>query len=448
MRKLLLKLPIRFKIIFIMIILLSSSIILISKVLFDKQKAMLQEEVKKRGNLLSKNLASAGFEAIVSSDKLISSSTISEIMEDKGIIYCMILNNKNIVLDSSSSKIINRRLKDEYSLELNKLKEIKYIHITHEGKSVLDAVRPIFIEYRDKKIKKGYVRIGIDWDMIQAEIRKAMIYTYALAGAFLLIGVIISIYFAGTITNPILKIVKVMDKVGQGDLEQKVEISLLDEIGKLANAFNDMIQHLREKLMMSKYVSKSTIQMISKKDDTKLELGGERKKVTLLFSDIRGFTSYSETKTPEQVIAMLNEYLRVQAEIIGKNKGSIDKFVGDEIVVVYEGKNMVSNAIKTAIEIQKKIKSLNKKSKTNMAVGIGINTGEVVMGNMGSADRMDYTVIGDNVNTAARLCAHAEPNQILVSEKTKKLAKARFQKPIEITVKGKKEALKVYPVSY
>jgi len=448
MKKLLLKLPIRYKITFIMILLLASSIILISKILFDKEKIMLLKEVKKRGSLLSKNLASAGFETIISRDKLISSTTISEIMEDKGIIYCMIINNKNIVLDSSISEMINRRLKDEYSTKLSKLNQIKYFHITHKGKSVLDTVRPIFIEYRNRKIKKGYVRVGMDWDMIRAEIRKAMIYTYALATAFLVIGIIISVYFAGTITNPILKIVRVMDKVGQGDLNQKVEISLIDEIGKLANAFNDMIRHLREKLMMSKYVSKSTIKMISNKDDTKLELGGERKKVTLLFSDIRGFTSYSETRTPEQVITMLNEYLRVQAEIIARNNGSIDKFVGDEIVAVYEGKNMVADAIKTAVEIQKTIENLNRKSKTNIAVGIGINTGEVVMGNMGSADRMDYTVIGDNVNTAARLCAHAEPKQILVSEQTKNLAKVKFHNPFEITVKGKKEPLKVYAVLY
>ncbi len=444
------RLPIRFKISIIMILVLSTSIILISKILFDKEKVILLEETKKRGNLLSKNLASAGFETIINKDKLISSSVISEIMEDKSIVYGMILDNKNRVIDSSIPETINRRLKDEHSKKLSKLREMDYFHIVHNNRSVLDVMRPIFIEYKGKKIKKGYVRIGMDWDLLQAEIEEAMIYTYALAIIFLVIGVIISIFFARSITNPILEIVKVMDKVGKGDLSQKVEISLRDEIGKLANAFNTMIQHLREKLMMSKYVSKSTIKMISDKDDTKLELGGKRKKVTLFFSDIRGFTSYSETRTPEQVISMLNEYLRVQAEIIDKNRGSIDKFVGDEIVAVYEDKNMVENAIKTAIEIQRKIKGLSKEAKGKIAIGIGINTGEVVMGNMGSADRMDYTVIGDNVNTAARLCDNAEPAQILVSEKTYRLAKGKFgfEKPITVKVKGKKELLNVYPVSY
>ncbi len=449
-KKIFLKLPIRYKISIIMILLVASSIILISRILYVKEKAIILEEMKKRGNIISKNLANAGFEAIVNKDKLVSSDVITEIMKDKSIVYCTILNQANRIIDSSVLKHINRYYVDKYSKQLKTIEDLSYFNITYEDKDVLDVVRPIVVEYKDKRIKKGYVRVGMDWEAIDQEINKAMWSILILALFFLIITVTISLYFAKSITDPILKIVSVMEKVGKGDLEQRVEISLIDEIGKLANTFNEMIRHLQEKLMMSKYMSKSTIDMISKKDDGKLELGGKRKHVTLFFSDIRGFTAYSETKTPEEVISMLNKYLRIQADIIDKNKGSIDKFVGDEVVAVFEGSSMVENAIKSSILIQNKITDLNKASKDRIAIGIGINTGEVVMGNMGSEKRMDYTVIGDNVNTASRLCSNARPTQIIVSESGYLLAKKKFKfkGPLALTVKGKKDALRVYEVIY
>ncbi|MDD5065432.1 MAG: adenylate/guanylate cyclase domain-containing protein [bacterium] len=449
-RHVILKLPIRYKISIIMIVILFTSITLISSLLFNKEKAILLSEMKKRGSVLSKNLANAGFEAIINKDKLISSDIIIEIMKDQDIIYCMILNNRNRVIDSSVPEEINKTLRDEYTRSISKLDELTIINQEHDGQEVLDIIRPIFIEYKHKKIKKGYIRIGMGWDIINAEIKKAQTYTIFLAFFFLVIGVTISLVFAKTITDPILKIVRVMEKVGQGDLEQRVDISLIDEIGKLAGAFNEMIQHLKEKLMMAKYVSKSTMEMISHKDDSKLELGGRRKTVTLFFSDIRGFTSYSESKTPEQVITMLNKFLSIQAEIIDKTGGSVDKFVGDEVVAVYEKGNMVENAIKSSVLIQRKILDLIHKGEDEIAIGIGINTGEVVMGNMGSEKRMDYTVIGDTVNTASRLCSNAMAGQIIISESAylQVKGKFKFKRPIEISVKGKKEPIKVYEVIY
>ena len=173
---------------------------------------------------------------------------------------------------------------------------------------------------------------------------------------------------------------KMHKKSGKGDLNQRVKIKVKDEIGKLANSFNDMIQHLKEKLMMSKYVSKSTIEMIAQKEDDKLELGGVRKEVTLLFSDIRGFTSYFEEHSPEEVINMLNKYLSFQTEIIDAHKGSVDKFMGDEVVAVFEGKDSSINAVKSAIEIQKRVQKENEKFNDNIHIGIGTNTGEVEYG--------------------------------------------------------------------
>lgn len=171
--------------------------------------------------------------------------------------------------------------------------------------------------------------------------------------------------------------------------------------------------------------------------------------MTVFFSDIRGFTAFSEKVDPEVVVDMLNVYLRHQAEIVGKYQGDIDKFVGDELVAVFQGEHMLENTILCALEIQDKMASLLKEHpEWELGVGIGINTGEVVMGAMGSETRMDFTILGDHVNLGARLCSSAAPGQILVSEHVYKhiadLAGVRFNRLEPIAVKGKAEPVRIY----
>lgn len=454
-KNIILGMPIKYKISLIMMLILTLSIVLISNVLFNQEKEILTQEMVNRGKLLSENLSAAGFEAIINRDMLLSGDVIKKIMQGEGLVYAIIVNNKNRIIDSSLSQEeitdeIFKNYIEKYGDEIKEIEDVKTFNITYNENDVLDIARPVVIEAKNRKVKKGYVRIGMSQDIIKEAIKQAYKSIFIVSMIFILVGLIISFLFASSITNPVLKIVSVMDKVGEGDLSQSVKIGLTDEIGKLASSFNHMIQQLREKLMMSKYVSKQTMEMISKKEDTKLELGGEKKDVALFFSDIRGFTAFSENKTPEEVISMLNNYLSIQADIISKNDGSVDKFVGDEVVAVFEGSKMAVNAINSAIAIQQKIESLNKKGNTEIHVGIGIHHGEVVMGNMGSQNRMDYTVIGDNVNTTSRLCDKAERGKIIISDATYKDVKNKFKfgKTFELSVKGKTEPIKVYEVLY
>ncbi len=454
--KLILGIPIGLKISLIMILSLSITVIIISSILFNQEKKLLLEEIKSRGALLSENLAQAGFEAVVNKNKLFSGDVINKIIKEKGVVYALILDKRERIVDSSIKDEEVPDIHDLYMAEFGKqikqIKDIGYFDFNFKKKKIIDVVRPIILEYKRKKNRLGFVRVGISKEIIDSEIRKAQYYAFGLALGFIILGIFLSFYFARSITRPILMIVKVMNDVAKGDLSNKVEISLTDEIGKLAASFNDMIVHLREKLMMSKYVSKSTREMITEagEEDESLSLGGEQKKATLLFSDIRGFTSFSANRTPEQVIAMLNKYLSIQAEIISSNQGSIDKFVGDEVVALFEGDKDVENAIRSAIQIQKQVGALNESREEKIYVGIGINTGEVIMGNVGSENRMDYTAIGDNVNVAARLCDSAHQEQIIVSDSTYNIGNYafKFSEPFEIQVKGKKEALKVYAVIY
>jgi len=242
----------------------------------------------------------------------------------------------------------------------------------------------------------------------------------------------------------------VVQEVSQGNLTVRVVgVNSRDEIGLLAQRINEMIRGLTERFNLEKFVSAQTMSAVKGSDAGGIRLGGERRFVTVLFSDIRGFTAFSETVGPEVVIDMLNTYLRHQAYIVKQFRGDIDKFVGDELIAVFQGGDMVINAALCAQAIQVKVAELNQElQKWPIQVGIGISTGEVVMGAMGSEERMDFTILGDTVNLGARLCSHAGAGETLLSEAAFRrlpAASGIIARPLRsIEVKGKAEPVKVY----
>ncbi len=304
---------------------------------------------------------------------------------------------------------------------------------------------------KDKWKVRSCIKVSTSMEPILEEIKRNM---YASIGVGILtvimIGITLRIFMKMVIIQPLLIIGATADKIGRGDLTANASVKSEDEIGNLADRINTMIQGLRERLHLTKFVSEETVGAVSGKDMKGISLGGERKDATVLFSDIRNFTSYSENVEPEEVIDMLNSYLNTQAEAVKNNGGDIDKFVGDELMAVFKGKNMVEKAVKCSIEIQDKIAIMNKNNNKNIGVGIGINAGPMVMGAMGSKDRMDYTVLGDNVNLGARLCSAAKAGEIIISGRAVKflgeshIVNLKILEPIK--VKGKKNEIEVFSI--
>ena len=222
-------------------------------------------------------------------------------------------------------------------------------------------------------------------------------------------------------------------------------------------AIEDISDVSKVKNTFKRYVSKQVVDNLLE-DETKLKLGGEEREVTILFTDIRGFTSMSENMTPEEIVTTLNEYFSEMIDIVFKYDGTLDKIIGDELMVVFgaplTAKDDTERALKTAIEMQSKIKDLNKirkqRKENPVLVGAGINKGYVVSGNIGSRDMMDYTVIGDTVNLGARLCSSAGPGEIIVSKEVVKKNKDKFSFEVlePIKVKGKKNKIDIYKVKY
>ena len=170
--------------------------------------------------------------------------------------------------------------------------------------------------------------------------------------------------------------------------------------------------------------------------------------LTMLFTDIRGFTKYTEKRSAEHVVTHLNAVLNVQSEIIQRFGGDIDKYVGDEIVAMFSHESQGIDSLRAAAEIQAVLEA-GSPEYDGLRVGIGINTGDVILGMIGSERRADYTFIGDNVNTASRLCDAAEPGGILVSGTTYEIAKEliEYEGPFRLKVKGKADYVKVYKIS-
>ena len=199
------------------------------------------------------------------------------------------------------------------------------------------------------------------------------------------------------------------------------------------------------------YLDPRQVKQLQKNPDL-LKLGGEKRYATFLFTDVRGFTSLSEKIEPEEVTEIMNKALTVQVECVQKNGGMVDKFIGDACMAIFSApldlENHEDKAVKTAIEMQDRIKELNKELSHEIAIGVGVNTGTAVVGNMGSDTRFDFSAIGDCVNIAARLESGTKEAgvDILIGEETAKNCSFELKSLEAIKVKGKEKSLNVYTI--
>ena len=218
------------------------------------------------------------------------------------------------------------------------------------------------------------------------------------------------------LTTPIRQLVAATQRVRSGDYHVTVETQRRDELGALATAFNQMTAGLlmkeRYRAVLDKVVSQSVAEELMR---DRIRLGGETRELTTLFADVRGFTQLTEAMDPQDVIAMLNEWLELAAHIIHTEDGVVDKYVGDQVMAIFGAPVGLADhalrGVRAAIRLRDETAQLNQRraeqGRPSFAIGIGVNTGPAVAGNMGSSDRLNYTVLGTSVNTAARPATRA-----------------------------------------
>jgi adenylate cyclase len=298
---------------------------------------------------------------------------------------------------------------------------------------------------------RGVVEVAASMAEINAAISRNKFYSLITGGlTIMLVWLVLRVFMKRVVVHPIGNIGDVAQRVGEGDFSVSANVRSGDEIGDLASRINEMIVGLRERFHLQKFVSQQTVDAVRRSDVMGVKLGGERKTATVFFSDVRGFTSFSEKVEPERVVTMLNSILSRQTAIVKKYGGDIDKFVGDEMVAVFQGDTMVHRAVECAAEIQQTMSQVTSTAGEDVGIGIGINTGEMVMGAMGSEDRMDFTVIGDAVNLGARLCSAAKRGQILISDNSARYlhgsTSLQLVKLEAIRVKGKEQPIEIFEV--
>ncbi|MBM4272699.1 MAG: HAMP domain-containing protein, partial [Deltaproteobacteria bacterium] len=326
----------------------------------------------------------------------------------------------------------------------------------HDGiREILDFVVPI--EFGGVEI--GSIHVGISLESLQKRVRKTLLFVVTLAALIIASVVAVSFYISTKFSKPIYNLVEGTEKIKDGNYNHTIDVSSNDEIGDLTVAFNNMTDGLRKKEIMQdafgKYVTPEIVDMILQHPDESW-LKGEIIDATVMFADIRGFTSFSEQRDPAEVVNVLNEYFTMATDVIFRYGGHVDKFIGDEIMSVFGAiiaeKNHPVKAVMTAVSLQKELQDINLKKKTEgdaaIRIGIGINTGELIAGNIGSNKRMEYTVIGDTVNLASRLTRLAGPDEIVISNSVYKMVSdfiiAEEVEPV--TVKGKAEPVLTYKV--
>ena len=255
---------------------------------------------------------------------------------------------------------------------------------------------------------------------VRAEIRNLQLKILLAGAGAIALAVFASFFISRGLAKPVKVLEQATRLVGEGDFTARVEVSSKDELGRLGASFNEMAEGLALKERYREVLSKVSDEAVAQSlIEGELELGGETLFLTVLFCDIRGFTALTESMNPQEVISMLNGHMTAMTEIVYAHKGVVDKFVGDEIMAVFgapkEYGDDEANAVRCALAMQAKRIELNAEVARPFEIGIGVASGEMVAGCMGSVDRLNYTVLGEPVNLAARLCGKAAGGEVLAA---------------------------------
>lgn len=273
------------------------------------------------------------------------------------------------------------------------------------------------------------------------------------------VGLLVARQVSVYIRRPLRDVLDVVRRVRDGDLTVQAPDAGRDEMGRLSEALNGMVRGLQErdriKEIFGRYVTTQVSEEILK---GQINLGGEVRRATILFSDIRNFTTMAETMTPEQVVTFLNDYFSEMVEAVFEQGGVLDKFIGDGMMAVFGSIGDTSDhprrAVRAALRMKARVAKINGEravaGKPPIAIGIGIHTDDVIVGNIGSRKRLEYTVIGDGVNTCARVEGLNKEfgTTILITETTYEAVQGEFECRLmpEARLKGKTKAPQVYEV--
>jgi adenylate cyclase len=321
------------------------------------------------------------------------------------------------------------------------------------------VMKPFFPKELQNDKKKFSLVAALDVTQVRAVIRQNLLLAMGAVVFAAIVAVAVGVRLASIMSGALKRINSALKKLEQQEYVKVHGVDTGDELEDLASGFNTMVEGLQErdklKTTFGKYMTEAVMDHLMA---GKVQLGGETLTATILFSDIRSFTSISEKMDAKALVSLLNEYFTEMVDVVIKEDGVVDKYIGDAIMAVFGAPVMKKDdplhAVRAAVGMRKALATLNERLVARGAkpikTGIGIHTGEVVAGNIGSEKRMEYTVIGDTVNLASRLESATKELgvAVLISDDTYQFVKDHIEARAvkEITVKGREKPVMTYEV--
>lgn len=427
-----------------------------------KNQAMLmQEQMNQFGESITRLFAESAREPLLANDRITLETLARKIGNTPSTLGAAIyseqgetISRHGIVPELGIIELYRRSQtlsEFEYSIVWN------HLYSSGASEDMISYLTPI----RYKDLVTGHVLVTFSRRHIEEQFFSSIQKLTVIIVIMLILAISLAVFLSRRITQPINELVNASIAIAEGNYSYRLYDKRHDEVGQLMQAFNDMAHGLLKKSQvesaLSRYVSSNVAKQILNNLE-QIELGGTHVKATVLFADIVGFTSLSETLSPQEVSELLNEYFSMVAKASNVYSGTVDKFIGDCAMLVFgvpeKDSQQHFHAVACAVLIQKATTLLNqrraRRGKPEIHFRIGINTGSMLAGNMGSHERMQYTVVGDAVNLASRLSNIAGADEILVQEdlfnQVDLHTRVIAHKHGEITVRGKTDPVSTYVI--
>jgi len=451
-----LRIPIFIKLATLLTLLILLVISGISFSMLNEQKRQFTGQLISLGESMLRIVVSNAPDKLLGEEELALFQLVKDIAENEQVVYAIITDKSNTIKAHSNIDEVNKVFTAPINATLlQETEEVRISSLAKGKEEILLFEKPITYQ----NLAVGKVHLAISQKGIQQRIRNAKIFLLVLTVVITCVGILLSLVLSTYFSRPIDKLREGAVTIGQGDFNYRVTIRRKDELGDLGAAFNKMAGGLAESKMIRETFGKYVTPEI--RDEIlsgRIPLNGERREATVLFADLRGFTSFVEDNPPEQVIQSMKVYFTAMQKAIRQCDGLVLQYVGDEMEVVFgvplHDEDHAEKAVMAALEMRRLLESLNN-DRVNKALmpfrhGIGIHTGEVLAGNTGSEDQFSYSLIGDTVIVASRIQNLTKEFQcdILVSEETAK----RLRRPYELKkesprkVRGHSKRIVVYRV--
>lgn len=420
--------PLAYKLSFFITVLVVSCMTLLGVILIQQQTGQLQDQISEQGHSLAQLMAESAKEPLLADDERALDAITSGFANNGSVLGTAIagidgeiisragvLHEENNLLTRNAIQKIIKESDDSRTWVWQPLSGM-------ERQTVMSFIRPVVFQ----QVTAGYTLVTLSQSGMVQSTRRAV---QAISGATLMIiALSIGMAFAmgRRITQPIDKLVDASRAIGNGEYSFRFKERRKDELGLLMQAFNEMAEGMLEKTQvksaLSRYVSPGVAKQILSNLDN-VALSGKRIEGSVLFADISGFTRISEKTQAEELVGMLNRYFSLITCACMVNLGIVDKYMGDGVMLVFgapeEDNDHAFHAVCCALLIQKLTAHENSHREAAglfpVQFRIGINTGSMLAGNMGSSERMEYTVVGDTVNLASRLCGITNSGEIVIS---------------------------------